>query len=194
MTTFYICRHGETENNKNQLLSGWLDSPLTKRGIKNIQATILKLRGVKFDSIQHSDLGRAVATAKLLATGLGFNGNIVPSKALREVDYGDLAGLSYKEAANQFPQPDKAIDFTPSHGESLGDMQKRVIEFLKNLSKSSPELTILLSAHDGTIKAVYANFVGIDIGQHDANHEYPHDFVAKFIMSDGVITSFIEVS
>lgn len=193
MTTFYICRHGETENNKNRVLSGWLDSSLTERGLENVRASFLKLKDVKFDSIQASDLGRAVATAEQIAEGLGFNGEIAQSKALREVNYGDWAGISYEEAIKRFPPRDKATDFRPPNGESLKDMQTRVMEYLNDLSKSNPEQTILLSAHDGTIKAIYAAFSGIDLGQHDANNEYPHDFVAKFEFADNKITSFTEV-
>lgn len=194
MTTFYICRHGETENNKNQILSGWIDSPLTGKGLENVQATILKLKGTQFDSIQSSDLGRAATTADLIARGLGYEKEIVLSKALREVNYGDLAGMPIREAVKRFPQVDKITDFTPPNGESLRHMQKRITEFLNNLSKSSPQQTILLTAHDGTMKAIYANFAGIDLGQHDANHEYPHDFVAKFTIENGRTTSFSEVA
>jgi broad specificity phosphatase PhoE len=192
MTTFYICRHGETENNRDQKLAGWLDSPLTERGLENVQATLVKLKGIEFDRIQTSDLGRAVVTAELIAKGLSFSGEIIHSKALREVNYGDWGGMSYKEAISQFPRSDKATDFAPPNGESLRDMQTRVVVYLHSLNKSSPEQTILLSAHDGTIKAIYAAFAGIDVGQHDADHEYPHDFVAKFTMDD-TITSFTEV-
>ncbi len=194
MTIFYICRHGETENNKHQRLSGWIDSPLTGKGLENVQATILKLKGIKFDSIQSSDLGRAVATANLIAKGLGYEKEIVHSKALREVNYGDLAGMPIREAVKQFPQVDKITDFTPPNGESLRHMQKRITDFLYNLSKSSLEQTILLTAHDGTIKVIYANFAGIDLGQHDANHEYSHDFVGKFTIENGRITSFSKVA
>ncbi len=42
MTMFYICRHGETENNKNRLLSGWIDTPLTEEGVQNALSANVK--------------------------------------------------------------------------------------------------------------------------------------------------------
>ena len=98
MTTFYICRHGQTENNKNKRLSGWIDTPLTADGIKNAATSAEKLRSIKFDKIISSDLGRAFITAYLISRKLGYTSTIELSKELREVNYGDLANLPYSEA------------------------------------------------------------------------------------------------
>lgn len=66
MTTFYICRHGQTENNKNHRFSGWLDSPLTEQGVRDAEAAAMKLSGIQFDKIVASDLGRATSTANII--------------------------------------------------------------------------------------------------------------------------------
>lgn len=73
MNTFYIVRHGETENNRAKRLSGWIDTPLTDTGLEPTKTVIEKLQGVHIDEMYASDLGRAFTTAYVLARGLGFN-------------------------------------------------------------------------------------------------------------------------
>src|SRR4051812_48009737 len=111
MTTFYICRHGQTENNKNRRLSGWIDTPLTNEGVANAQASAAKLRVIHLDTIISSDLGRAFTTAYIIARELGFAGEIERTAGLREVNYGELANHSYDD----YPEMTAAenADYTP---------------------------------------------------------------------------------
>src|SRR6266545_7227401 len=104
MTTFYICRHGETENNKKKRLSGWIDTPLTEEGIKNASSSADKLRSIAFDKIISSDLGRAFVTAYLISRSLGYTSAIELHKDLREVNYGELANKFYSGPDSAYPK------------------------------------------------------------------------------------------
>lgn len=191
MTTFYICRHGETENNKKGLLSGWIDTALTKEGVQNAESSAAKLLGIQFDKIISSDLGRALTTAYLISRKLGYTAEIERLQGLRDVNYGDLANMpiaSYPELSAA-----ENTNYAPPHGESLAQLQQRVMACIAKLSLESPDKTILLVAHDGTINAVKATFSGQDIGIVDAQSANGHDFVAKFTVADGTVTSFAEV-
>ncbi|HUD81522.1 MAG TPA: histidine phosphatase family protein [Patescibacteria group bacterium] len=196
MTTFYICRHGQTENNKNKRLSGWIDTPLTADGIKNAATSAEKLRSIKFDKIISSDLGRAFITAYLISRKLGYTSTIELSKELREVNYGDLANLPYSGAESVYPElsATENTNYIPPQGESLAQMQQRVMACIKVISQANPDKTILLSCHDGTINAVFASFTGRDIGTVDADSANHHDFVAKFVYDNGKVISFESVT
>lgn len=85
MNTFYIVRHGETENNKAKRLSGWIDTPLTEDGLVPTQKVIEKLKNVHVDFMYSSDMGRAFVTAYVVARGLGFTDEITRLPGLREV-------------------------------------------------------------------------------------------------------------
>lgn len=188
MTTFYICRHGQTENNKNQRLSGWIDTPLTPEGIINASSSAKKLRGIEFDKIISSDLGRAFITAYLVARDLGYSHEIESNLNLREVNYGDLANMPY----SAYPEvtAKENTNFIAPNGESLAQMRQRVMTYIDGLGQTNAENTILLVAHDGTINAVIASFTNEDIGVVDSRGANAHDCVAKFIYDDGRIISF----
>ena len=77
MNTFYIARHGETENNRAKRLSGWIDTPLTDTGLQPVEKVIAKLANVQIDEMYSSDAGRAFITAYVIARGLNFDKNPV---------------------------------------------------------------------------------------------------------------------
>jgi broad specificity phosphatase PhoE len=187
MTTFYICRHGETENNKIQRLSGWADTPLTESGVRQAASSAKKLTGIKIDKIISSDLGRALTTAQLIAKELGYSAEIEAYKDLREVNYGDLANKPY--SAYPDLSTEENTTYVPTNGESLYHMQARVIDCINQIASQNPDKTILIVAHDGTINALRANFSNESMGKADLAHN-PHDVVAKFSMQAGKVTSF----
>ncbi len=191
MTTFYIARHGETENNKNQRLSGWIDTPLTAQGVQDALSAATKLKGVHFNRVASSDMGRAFATAYIVTRQIGITTKIERSKSLREVNYGDLANQPYSDyPAGMTPQEN--ANFVAPNGESLAQMQQRVLTCVEDLSKASPDQTILLVAHDGTINAIRASFTGEDMGTADLTRN-SHSYVAKFEWNEGKVVSFTEV-
>jgi broad specificity phosphatase PhoE len=190
MTTFYICRHGETENNKNKRLSGWIDTPLTEAGIKDALSAAGKLQGISFARVVSSDMGRAFITAYIITRQLGIASEIERSKELREVNYGDLANQPYEAYPGRMTAEQNA-NFIAPNGESLVQMQQRVMTYVRDVALNNPNQNILLVAHDGTINAIRASFTGDNMGVADLTRN-PHDFVAKFTFENGNITSYEE--
>lgn len=191
MITFYICRHGETENNKNQRFSGWIDTPLTERGVQDASKTSSKLTGIQFDKIISSDLGRAFSTAYIISRNLNFTGEIERSRELREVNYGDFANQPY--AVYPEVSPSENTDFTAPNGESLAQMQQRVLTYIRKLAAQNPGKTILLVAHDGTINALRAYYNNEPVGIADLTRN-PHDSAVKFEFDSDKILSLSEVT
>lgn len=68
MADLYLVRHGQTELNVQNILQGWHDSPLTECGCEQALATraAFEGRGVTFDHVYSSPLGRARRTAELV--------------------------------------------------------------------------------------------------------------------------------
>lgn len=191
MTTFYICRHGETENNRAHRLSGWIDTPLTKQGIKDALSVATKLKDMKFDKIISSDLGRAFTSAYLISRKLSYTSEIERLQNLREVNYGNLGNQPYSAYPSEMT-PHENANFVPTNGESLSQMQQRAMAAIKDLSSANPNKSILLVAHDGTINAVRASFTGEDMGTADLTRN-AHDFVVKFEYEYGKIILFSEI-
>lgn len=193
MTTFYICRHGQTENNLHQRFSGWIDAPLTAQGeqdARSAAAKLAKVPGLHLDFVLSSDLGRAFISAYIVVRQLGLTLEIERRPELREVNYGELANQPY--AIYPPLTPAENTTFTPPGGESLALMQRRVVTFVRQFAAAHPDTTAFIMGHDGTINAIRALYLRQSIGQADEHHS-AHDFVGKFTVQDGRVTSFEEI-
>ena len=190
MNTFYLVRHGETENNVARRLSGWVDSPLTPTGLLPIEKVIAKLQGIPIDAMYSSDLGRAFITAYVVARCLGFTDEIIRLPGLREVGYGDAGNMKTEQAYKLYPRLDRDTHYIPPNGESLDHMQKRVLAAIDEINKKHTNATILIIAHSGVMAALNASLLGVDFGQHNISEAYPHDYVAKFAFEGGKVQSF----
>jgi len=192
MNTFYIVRHGETDNNRTRRLSGWIDTPLTDTGLQPTEAVIKKLSSVHIDEMYSSDMGRAFVTAYIVGRGLNFTKEIIRLPGLREVNYGDAANMYSAEAYKLYPQLDRDTHFTPPNGESLDQMQKRVFQTIEEINNAHTDANIVLVCHSGVMAALKASHIGQDFGEHNISEAYAHDFVGVFTFADGAVTSFEE--
>ena len=192
MNTFYIARHGETENNRAKRLSGWIDTPLTDTGLEPTKVVIAKLANVQIDEMYSSDVGRAFVTAYVIARGLDFTKEIKRLPGLREVSYGDAANMYSAEAYRLYPLLDRDTHYTPPNGESLDHMQRRVFETIGQLNSMHSNANILLVCHSGVVAALKASHIGQDFGEHNISEGYPHDYVGKFTFENGAVASFEE--
>ena len=91
------------------ILQGWQDSPLTERGREQALATraAFEARGVTFDHVYSSPLGRARCTAELI---VGEGRSIELVDELREWHLGSLEGTSNREMPAQ-PWGDYPVAF-----------------------------------------------------------------------------------
>ena len=192
MNTFYIVRHGETENNRAKRLSGWIDTPLTENGLEPTKKVIAKLADVPVAAIYASDTGRAFITAYVIGRALNFTNEIQRLSGLREVNYGDAAHMFSAEAYAQYPGLDSDTNFVPPNGESLATMQARVFATIDRINNSHIDDNLLLVCHSGVMAALRASHLGHDFGAHNISEAYPHDFVGSFTWQDGAVTSFTE--
>jgi len=193
MNTFYIARHGETENNRAKRLSGWIDTPLTERGLEPTKLVIEKLKTLpKIDAMYSSDLGRAFITADVIARGLGFTAEIIRRPGLREVNYGDAANILSSKAYELYPRLDRDTHYTPPNGESLDHMQARALQDIAGIDAQHTDATILIIAHSGVMAALNADYQNIDFGGHNISEAYAHEFIGRFTMQGQKVTSFRE--
>ncbi|ANZ57770.1 fructose-2,6-bisphosphatase [Fructilactobacillus lindneri] len=62
--TAYLVRHGQTYLNLYNKVQGWIDSPLTQKGINDAKEAGRRLSVLPFDAAFTSDSGRAVETGR----------------------------------------------------------------------------------------------------------------------------------
>ncbi len=153
MADLYLVRHGQTELNVQSILQGWHDSPLTARGREQALAarTAFAARGVAFDHVYSSPLGRARHTAELIV-GEGRSIELVDD--LREWHFGSLEGTSNREMPPQ-PWGDYPVAFG---GESEVQLQSRMVAALSRIM-ARPQHDCVLAVSHGSACQEFLEYV-----------------------------------
>jgi 2,3-bisphosphoglycerate-dependent phosphoglycerate mutase len=162
MTRLILLRHGESQWNLENRFTGWVDVPLSPRGIQEAKDAGEKLRSFTFDRAFTSVLSRANETLRLVLETIGQTGiPVEKDKALNERMYGELQGLNKDETAKKYGEAQvkiwrRSYDVRPPGGESLKDTADRVLPYYERTIK--PYLlkgnTILVAAHGNSLRAL----------------------------------------
>jgi phosphoserine phosphatase len=184
MFTFYLVRHGETENNKKGKTQGWLDTPLTDQGLKNASTVAERLQGVDIDHVYSSDLGRAFITAHVIVEKLNIVQRLTRARELREINYGVCGDKDRDVAKREFPGYKTNVNFVFPDGESFAQMQKRVLGFVKDLEEKHGDKTVLLVTHAGVIRGIISFFEGWNFEEH-LKDPISNEYIGKFVMNNG---------
>lgn len=137
---FVFVRHGETPLNRDQLIGGRTDVPLTAEGERQARAASPLLATRPWSCVAVSPLLRARQTAALAVPASPTL--IIPE--LRERDWGELELRPYAE---QTP-----YETTPAQGESWADFCARITAALARLLQQY-ELPLVI-AHSGVFRVI----------------------------------------
>lgn len=165
--TLILLRHGQSEYNKKNLFTGWLDVPLSEQGRLEAQKAAKLLSSYNFDAVFTSALKRAIDTALIV-----LNDQRPPifcsDEALNERDYGQLAGKNKDEARAQFGSEQvhiwrRSYRERPPGGESLEDTVKRVLPYYEKAIKPLIDegKTVLVAAHGNSLRALVKYLDGL---------------------------------
>ena len=170
-TTILLARHGESDWNRSEQWQGLADRPLTELGREQAHALADRLRDVDLDAIYSSDLLRARDTAEVVAGDHGLEVTEVP--ALSEVDVGSWSGLTRTEAMSRFPEGyARWIDGGEGwdDGETYEQLRDRVVTAIHEIAADHDGGRILVVAHGGTIRAIHAAALGVDVTTYRRTH------------------------
>lgn len=152
----FFLRHGESENNRLDLVNGSTDCALTERGRAQAREAAARLVGRGIATILSSPLARAHETAAIVAERIGAEICIV--EQLRERHWGVLECQPRARLTDYFMVPEGA--------ESWEVYRERVTAALIGLSL--PERALLVG-HAGTMRVLRH---GLAIG--DVTHRLPN--------------------
>jgi broad specificity phosphatase PhoE len=162
-TTFFLVRHAAHDN-----VGGFLAGRLP--GIRlgpdgRSQAARLgeRMRRERFDAIHASPLERARETAEAIATASGV-APVRSTDALDEVDFGEWSGKDF-ETLDRDPHwrqwnTARSLTRTPG-GETMLDVQRRVLALMEELMRTSSEGALVLVSHSEVIKAALSHVLGL---------------------------------
>ena len=169
--TLILVRHGQSEWNLKNLFTGWRNPALTEQGIEEARATGKKLKeaGIVPDLYFTSALQRAQHTLDLILEELGITDvTITRHKALKERDYGDLAGLNTDDARAKWGEEQvliwrRSYDVPPPGGESLKDTAARTLPYFNEaiLPALKAGKTVLIAAHGNSLRSIIMEIEGL---------------------------------
>ncbi len=167
MSRLLLVRHGDTELNSAERYWGQTDVELSTAGFRQAERLRDRLATEKIDTIYSSDLQRASLTAKIIASRHQLD--IITCAELREINFGELEGLTFDEISRLYPEVTKLwVERSPElkypGGESIDGFTKRVSKFLGRLENHAPEQTILIVAHSGVLRTLVCQLLGIGLG------------------------------
>ena len=158
MTRFILVRHGKCEANINETFAGHTDAPLSELGfIQASKSADYIKENFKIDLVFASDLKRAFNTGKTIADKLNLN--VIENKNLREIYAGKWEGLKFSDILNQYPETYKIWkedigNAKPDDGETVSELQTRIINELKSIAENSNGKTVLIATHATPIRAL----------------------------------------
>lgn len=162
MSKLVIVRHGQSEWNKENRFTGWIDVDLAEKGVREALSAGEKLKDMKFDYAFTSSLKRAQNTLSIILECIGQeNLNVSKNEALNERMYGELQGMDKDEARKEFGEEQvliwrRSFDIAPPGGESLKDTADRVLPYFKK--EIAPLLrqnkNIIIAAHGNSLRAL----------------------------------------
>jgi valyl-tRNA synthetase len=136
--TYFV--HSSSTDNVKKIASGHNNVSLSSRGIEQSKAVAKQIKASDYDVIFSSDLKRAKESAEYFFG----KGNFKIDKRLREIDYGKLNGQPVAEVG---PLKSKMVDQPFPGGESYREVEKRVGDFLREVSQKYPGKKIAILSH-----------------------------------------------
>ena len=156
-----LVRHGVTTWNREGRFQGHLDPPLDPIGVEQARLLGARLAAEEQGSVRivTSPLGRASATAELLADAFGRTGRgmeVQIHDGLMEIGQGDWSGRTHTEIARDDAERYAAWragggQVTPPGGETLTAATHRIVAALDELT-SEGEAAICLVSHGGILR------------------------------------------
>lgn len=162
MVTLILMRHATTQANLEGQLVGQIESPISKKGQKEIEALYGQLQTISIDHFYTSPSERARKTVELLAKVQNKEVEIVED--FKEIHFGLFEGKSFdwiathnKEEVEKMLKEKDAYCYP--QGESLITAHKRIAKGLEALLSKSQDETLLICTHAGVIRSILSHLL-----------------------------------
>ncbi|KAJ7024253.1 phosphoglycerate mutase-like protein [Mycena alexandri] len=159
----YVVRHGETQENRDSVLQGQLDTQLNETGLEQARRVADALRSVHFDAAYSSDLARALKTAQVILEHRS-DIEIRKEEELRERFLGELQGTKVGRGEAIRDRVVRGTD-TTEPGEAFaaratGWWKKAILQRTRALPPREAPYNVLVTSHGGLITVLVRSLVG----------------------------------
>lgn len=165
-TDVWLIRHGESTGNRDGILQGQEDLPLTDLGHEQANKLAQRVARLDFTAIYSSDLARALQTALPLSEALHMSVGL--DARLREIHVGSWSGLTSEQIMERFPLEwarwqYRDPDLARGGGESYVAAQARIVAVIDELVLRHVGERIAVICHGGVMRAYLAHVLGLDL-------------------------------
>lgn len=164
-TYLFLIRHGENEWTERGALAGRTPSvPLNDKGKEQAQQVAERLKDQPITAVYSSPLLRCLETARPLAAALNLPVSVEPG--ILEVDYGEWRGGELKELGKR---PEwRLVQIYPGGfrfpgGETLREVQNRVITTLERIRTEHAGEVLAVYAHGDVLRTSMAYYLGMPL-------------------------------
>jgi len=174
-----LIRHGLTDWVGHRL-PGWTPGiHLSEQGRQQAETLAQRLASLPIEAIYASPLERTVETAEAIAAPQGLSVQL--RENLGELRIGEWTGQAIEDLAKK--EEWLAIQFYPSGanipgGETMHEMQARVVAELDAIRKAHPGATVAVVSHADVIKAAVAHYIGLHLDLFQRLSVYPASLTA----------------
>lgn len=163
--TVYLLRHGQVDFPPG-IYYGQMDVPLSEEGKRQSLLAARRMAMSGLDAVLCSDLERCTFMASLIQQEGGPGPESM--SALREVNFGRWAGLSWDEIDKQYPgemtrRMNDLEHYRPPGGESLSDLLLRVKKVFSRCISGDYGGKVAIVAHGGVNRVLLADFLEISL-------------------------------
>lgn len=179
-TSLFLVRHGEIEGAGEGRLMGHTDVPLTERGLWAMEALGKRIRcaleadgfagPLRPEALYSSPLARCRESTKALGRTLFGKRSKPPQviEAFKEISIGRWEGMLYQEVARRFPKQLRRrlrdmVGVRPPGGESLLDLEARVMPALEELLSRHRGEALLVVGHAAVNRLILCRALGLGL-------------------------------
>jgi probable phosphomutase (TIGR03848 family) len=186
MTQLFLIRHA-TNDWVGQRIAGRMPGiHLNEEGRRQAQALAERLADIPLAAIYSSPLERTVQTAGAIAAGHGLP--VIVREGLAETDMGEWTDKEIEElrrtdiwAALQRSPGDLSIP----GGETLRQVQARIVAELDRLCATHPQGTVVAVSHADPIKLAVAHYLGLNLDNFQRLTISPASLTVLWIVEEG---------
>ena len=162
-----LVRHGETAWNREGRFQGQSPVDLNERGVAQARQLAKALVPMKPAAIYSSPLPRTLMTADEISRELSLP--VVPASGLKEVNLGDMEGITGAEMRTRFAEVysawrEDASDVVFPGGESIRQLQERAWRAILDIENANVGNVIVVS-HNFAIRSILCRFLGLPLSR-----------------------------
>ena len=167
-TRLHLVRHGQVVGFDQKRYNGQVDVALTDLGVEQYHRLKERLADVPVSACYTSDLTRCVTGANIICSQ--FDLEPIQRRELRELGIGIWEGMTWTEIIERWPAEWQArladlVNYRVPQGESLQEMNDRVMPVIKDIVDRHVGQELLVVAHGGVNRVVVLNAIGAPLSR-----------------------------